>query len=185
MKNILLAITAFTLLGVNAEGQEATEKGKVLVAYFSRSGNTRTVAGQINELTGGTLFEIQTAKAYPEAYQACVELAKKEKQENARPALKTKVEGMEGYDVVFIGFPVWWYTYPMAVATFLESYDFGGKTVIPFCTHGGGGQSSSFDDVVRLTGKSVHREGLELNGGQARTARPQVERWLKGLGMVK
>lgn len=110
---------------------------KILVAYFSHTGNTEKVAQLIQSKTGADIFKIETATPYPSVYRETTELAKQEKADNARPALKNKVENMAQYDVVFVGYPIWWYTAPMAVATFADSYDFSGKTVITFCTSGG------------------------------------------------
>ena len=92
---------------MNVEAQKTSNGKKVLVAYFSRSGNTKAIANHIKELTGGDLFEIQTAKPYPADYHACTEVAKKEKNDNARPELKEKVKNIEEYDIIFIGFPNW------------------------------------------------------------------------------
>lgn len=173
---ILIAIIMMT--GANVKARNTSEAKKVLVAYFSWSGNTRVIAEQIEELTGGELFEIRTVIPYPEEYRPCTEIAKKEKEMNARPELKTKIDRMEEYDVVFIGYPNWWGTAPMAVWTFLESYDFSGKTVIPFCTHGGGGEQNCFRDFVKHAEKAITRKGFITNGGKVMSARPQVEKWL-------
>ena len=123
-------------------------------------GNTRNLAHQVQELTGGDLFEIETVKAYPEKYRSCTEYAKKEKEADARPALKSKVKDMDAYDVVYVGFPNWWGTAPMAIWSFLEGYDLTGKTVIPFCTHGGGGEQKCFSDFARHAGKADLKEML-------------------------
>ena len=155
----------------------------VLVAYFSWSGNTRTVAGYVKELTGGDLFEIATVKPYPTEYRQCTEYAKKEQQADARPVLKGKVADMSSYDVIFVGFPNWWGMAPMAVWTFLDSYDWTGKTVIPFCTHGGGGEQKCFSDFRRHIGKAKTKKGFICNGGTVGSVRPQVEAWLKETGV--
>lgn len=181
----LLIVIAMTTLGINVEAQNAAKKQKVLVAYFSRSGNTRAVANHIKSLTGGDLFEIQVTKPYPEEYHACTEVAKKEKADNARPALKTKVDNISSYDVIFVGYPNWWGTAPMPILTFLESYNLSGKVVIPFCTHGGGGEQSCFKDFVKHTGKAENKKGFLVSGGQASSSRPQVENWLKGLKVIQ
>ena len=121
----------WAMIGLEAGAQHTANAKKVLVAYFSWSGNTRNLAHQIQGLTGGDLFEIETVKAYPEKYRSCTEYAKKEKEADARPALKSKVKDMDAYDVVYVGFPNWWGTAPMAIWSFLEGYDLTGKTVIP------------------------------------------------------
>ena len=136
MKTKIITLIALLIAGgLNLYAQD----NKILVAYFSWSGNTQYVAEQIAKQTGGTLFRIEPVKPYvkpyPTEYTPCTEVAKKEKEDNARPAIKNKVEDWDSYDTVFIGCPVWWWTAPMIINTFTESYDFKGKTVIPFCTY--------------------------------------------------
>lgn len=169
------------MTGTNVKAQDASGAKKILVAYFSWSGNTRVIAKQIQELTGGDLFEIQTSVPYTTEYRPCTEVAKKEKEADARPELKTKVSNMEDYDLVFVGYPNWWGTAPMAIWTFLESYDLSGKTLIPFCTHGGGGEQNCFTDFVKHTGKATTRKGFITHGGSVNSARQQVEKWIKSM----
>lgn len=177
---LLFTLIAMVMMsGTTVNAQNNSKAKKVLVAYFSWSGNTRIIAEQIRELTGGELFEIRTSKPYPEVYRQCTEAAKKEKEADIRPELATKVSNIEDYDVIFIGYPNWWGTAPMAIWTFLESYDFSGKTVIPFCTHGGGGEQNCFQDFGKHTGKATTRKGFITGGGSANSARPQVEKWLQ------
>ena len=180
----LIIATVMATFSMSAEAQKTSNGKKVLVAYFSRSGNTKAIANYIKDLTGGDLFEIQTAKPYPADYHACTEVAKKEKNDNARPALKEKVKNMEEYDIIFIGFPNWWGTMPMPILTFLESYKLEGKIVIPFCTHGGGGEQSCFRDFVKNTSKATNKKGFITSGGAASSARPQVEKWLKEIDII-
>ncbi len=150
---------------------------KVLVAYFSYSGNTEKVAQLIQSKTGGDIFKIETATPYPRAYRECTELAKQEKADDARPALKNTVADMAQYDVIFLGYPIWWYTAPMAVGTFAESYDFSGKTIITFCTSGGSPLSDSSADIHRWFGSSNIIEGI-----RAYPDNPSAtEKWLDSL----
>ncbi len=167
-----------------AMAAEGVGDKKILIAYFSWSGNTREIAGRIRERIGGDLFEIKTVNAYPTEYRACTDVAKKEQNENARPALSTKVENMDDYDVIFIGYPIWWGTAPMALFTFVEQYDFSGKTMIPFCTHGGSGLSRSASDIQTLCPKSTLLEGIAINGSGAKNAQHEVDSWLKSIGMA-
>lgn len=160
------------------------QNSKTLVAYFSYSGNTREIANQIKELTGGDIFEIQTVKPYPAEYQPCTEVAKKEMEENARPAIKGKVENMERYDTIFVGCPSWWHTAPMAVLTFLESYDLSGKTVIPFCTHESK-EDGAFAAIEEATPDSKHLKGFDCFGHSVKSAKPKVEKWLKEIKIIK
>lgn len=123
---VILAAAFFTT-GFSARAEAS---GKILVAYFSYQGHTANVAREIAAQTGGDLFEIKPAMPYP-GYDECLDVAKAEKNNNARPSIDGRVENMADYDVVFVGYPIWWYDAPMIVLSFLESYDFSGKTVIP------------------------------------------------------
>lgn len=162
-------------------GLDSLQGKKVLVAYFSYSGNTRKLAEIVHGKVGGDMFEITTVKPYPTKYDDCTDYAKKEKADKGRPELKGKVANMQQYDVIFLGFPVWWYTLPMPVYTFLESYDFAGKTIVPFMTHGGGGEYNCFKDVAGAAPKAKTLAGLCLPGGSAGSAAGDVDTWLKGL----
>jgi len=128
-----------------SEDKESTEPdrksdAKILIAYFSWSGNSKSEAELIQEKTGGTLFEIAREEAYPEDYTECTEVAKKEKEENARPSIKNPPESVSEYDKIVVCYPIWWHTAPMCVGTFLEKYDLQGKTVYPVS------QSASMDE---------------------------------------
>lgn len=170
---------------------------KILIAYFSRAGenyqvgyiqkgNTHIVADMIAQETGGTLFEIRPAEPYPDGYQDTTRRAQQEKQEQARPKLTGDVPDWDSYDVVFLGYPIWWSDAPMIVYTFLESHDFTGKIIIPFCTSAGDvltGQESSFPQHAK---GAVMAKGFGVEGKRAQqqpeTVSLQVHQWLKGLG---
>lgn len=151
---------------------------KILIAYYSRRGenyvngnivnlpigNTEVVAQKIEKLTDGDMFRIDTIKNYPTDYNECTRIAKSELQKDVRPRLVDKVDDMELYDTVFLGYPNWWGTMPMAVHTFLESYDFAGKTIIPFCTHEGSGMGQSVSDIRRLCPSATVYEGVPIRG---------------------
>jgi flavodoxin len=130
--------------------------GMSLVTYFSWGGNTGEIAQQIHQRVGGDsssqceLFEIVTVNKYPTEYTPCTQVARLEQQQNARPALASEVSDMASYNTVFIGYPCWWGTMPMALFTFLEKYDFSGKTVVPFTTHEGSGLGRSIQDIKKL-----------------------------------
>lgn len=152
---------------------------KILAAYFSHTGNTEKVAQLIQSKTGADIFKIETATPYPSVYRETTELAKQEKADNARPALKNKVENMAQYDVVFVGYPIWWYTAPMAVATFADSYDFSGKTVITFCTSGGSPISDSTPDINKWFKGANVIEGIRAYPDDTAA----TEKWLAGLNL--
>ena len=154
-----------------------------LVAYFSWAGNTRKVAERIATVYGATLFAIETTHNYPTELTACVEVSHKEKDADIRPELTQKVEDMSQYDVVFVGFPNWCGTAPMAVWTFLESYDFTGKTLIPFITHGKGGRQQCFDDFARHVGTADIRSGFSCKGAEVDASLGEVDKWLEGLAL--
>lgn len=164
---------------------DVSSKEKILITYFSKTGNTKKIAEHIQSLTGGDLIQIETNEEYPQEYQASTEIAKKEKETDARPAVKTKIKNINDYDVVFVGFPIWWSYTPMAIATFLESYDLSGKTVTPFCTHGGGGAGEAFNYVKKLTPNSIHPDGFIIYGNRASSAKPDIEKWLKNINVIK
>lgn len=192
----------------NTEESENTEQTEdsdiesttILVAYFSRTGenynvgyiekgNTHIVADMIAEQTGGDTFEISTVTPYPDDYDECTDIARQEQSENARPELAASVEGMENYDTIFLGYPIWWSDMPMAVYTFLESYDFSGKTIIPFSTHEGSGLASTESSIAKICPDSEILEGLSIRGAVAQNsqdeAQESVTNWLQELGFIE
>ena len=157
----------------------------ILVTYFSHSGNTREIANQIKEKLDCDIFEIKTEKPYPIGYNECVKQAKQEHDEGYKPKLKTKVDNINQYNIIFIGYPMWWYTIPMPVATFLTEYDFSGKTIIPFCTHGGGGLSNSVDDIKKFCPQSIVEKALVIKGSDVKNAQKEVSEWLHKFDIIK
>ena len=172
--------TLLTLLVMCTAGTFAQEK-KILVAYFSWSGNTQHVAEYIARQTGATLFRIEPAKPYPTDYTPCTEVAKTEKEQNTRPAIKNKVDEWDSYDTVFIGCPVWWWTAPMIINTFTESYDFKGKMVVPFCTYASTYRDETLARIVELTPDAKHLKGF---GAVDRNTKGITE-WLREIQVVK
>jgi flavodoxin len=164
--------------------QMDSARKKILIAYFSRSGNTREIANQIQENVGGDLFEIVTVDPYPADYNGTVDQAKREQENNYRPKLTAEVKNMDSYDVVFVGYPNWWGTMPMAVFTFLEGYNFSGKTIIPFSTHEGSRLGRSVNDIRELCPQATILDGLAIRGSDAKNARNDVAAWLRKLGMI-
>lgn len=147
---------------------------KVLVAYFSYSGTTRGIADAISEKTGGDLFEIVSQSGYSDVYRE----SNREIRRNARPVLTDTVENMEAYDIVFVGYPVWWHATPAPVNTFLESYDLTGKLIIPFCTSGG----SDIDETMPTFLDSC--DGLAVYGERRIRGSDQIDGWLEELGLT-
>lgn len=164
-----------------------------LIAYFSRKhqnyvngmlknlevGNTEIAAGIIQRLTGADLFKLEPVQEYSRDYNECIAEAQMDQRRDARPELKQYPEEFEKYDTIYLGFPNYWSTMPMAVFTFLEHFDFTGKTICPFCTHEGSGMGSSVADIRRLCPGAKLKKGLAIRGGRAGSAEPEIRRWLK------
>lgn len=181
MKHKMITLAAVFLASVCSfgfSGRAEAAGGKILVAYFSYQGHTAGVAREIAAQTGGDLFEIKPVTPYP-GYDECLDVAKAEKNNNARPAFEGNVENMADYDVIFVGYPIWWYDAPMIVLTFLESNDLSGKTVIPFATSGGSPLSDSLDSVRASAAGATIGEGILANDAS------DVAPWISGLGYAK
>jgi flavodoxin len=151
----------------------------ILIAYFSHSENTLKMAKMIHNEVGGTLFEIQPEVAYPSSYNDVLEQAKKEIQANYKPALKSKIDHIELYDTIFVGSPNWWSTIAPPVVTFLSEYDLSGKTIVPFCTHGGGGQGRISDDIKKLCPRSTILDCFGIYGSDTESAQTSIFNWLR------
>lgn len=189
--------------------EEVSEKTNILIVYFSRVGitpfskdvdaissaslvnndseligNTTIIANMIHDTVGGDLFQIMTVKSYPVDYDETTDVAQQEQRDNARPELSTHVEDMDTYDVIFLGYPNWWGTIPMPVFTFLEEYDFSGKTIIPFCTHEGSRLGSSVSDIAALCPDAILLDGLAIRGSNVSSAQNDVADWLREVGMA-
>jgi len=151
---------------------------RTLVAYFSRSGNTRVVAGLLRRELGADLFEIQPAQPYPEDYLETVEQARQERDRGFEPAL-AKVPGMAAYGTVYLGFPIWGETAPPIIRAFLSGHDLSGKTLVPFITHGGYGLGDSLSVLARLAPKARLRPAFAMQADQERQTMERVTGWLK------
>ena len=185
MKRILLtAILALAVLSASAQ---------TLVVYYSRTGqnytsdgivnlkvgNTQVVAEKIQKLTGADIFCLETVKEYSADYMTCTQEAKEELNAKARPALKADID-ISKYDTIYLGWPCWWGTYPMCVATFLEAHDWTGKTVIPFTTHEGSGFGQSLRDLKAAIPSATIGKGLSIQGSKVKTASAQIEKFVTG-----
>ena len=162
---------------------QATQTGGILIAYFSWSGNTEQVARIIQQETGGDLFEIATATPYTDDYNELLDIAQQEQAEGARPELAGQVENWDSYDVVFVGYPNWWSDAPMAVYAFLESYDFTGKTLVPFNTSSSGGFGRSLSGLEEGADGATVLEGLAITQGNLENAQSEVTAWLDSLNL--
>ena len=164
-----------------------------LIAFYSRAdenyfggamkyvtiGNTEKVAEKIAELTGGELFKIEQKVPYAAEYRACVEEARRDKQDSARPELAALPGNFDRYDEIFLGYPNYCGTMPMAVYTFLESFDFTGKKIYPFCTHEGSGLSNTERDIRGAAKGAVVGKGLAIHGSSVDDAGPMLKRWIE------
>lgn len=166
---------------------------KTLIAYFSRKGenyvggkmvnlpvgNTEVVAKMIEKLIGGELFKIDPVRKYSNDYTTCTEEAQTELRADARPELTSYLGSIEDYDTFILCYPDWWGTMPMPVWTFLERYDFTGKTILPLCTHEGSGMGRSENDIKKLCPKANVERGLAIRGGNVKNAENEIAVWLK------
>ena len=208
MTTMMLLLTACgggnAQTGADTSAQKETQTSasarsdqRVLVVYFSRAdentggvgyiekGNTKILAEMIAERTHGDLFEIKTVKPYPKEYRPATEAAKQEKEENARPEIVGELPDLSKYDVVFLGYPIWWSDMPMPVYTFLDRENFAGKIILPFCTHEGSGLSDTQRSIADVTKADV-REGFALQGHIAQKspeeARTALYEWMSKQG---
>ena len=163
---------------ISAEGN-----GKVLIAYFSWGGNTKGIAEEIQSQTGADLFEITMVNPYSSDYNTVLDEAQRDQNAQARPKLATHVKNMDEYDIVMIGYPNWWASIPMPVASFLEEYDFSDKTILPFCSHGGGRFGQSLTAIAKLTPDAAIGEALSIHYAGGSKLSDDVSEWLSSNGI--
>ena len=166
------------------EQEAPAEGGGTLIAYFSWSGNTEQVAQILAEQTGGDLFEMEPATPYTDDYGELLDIAQQEQADDARPALASSVENWDRYDRIFVGYPNWWSDAPMAVYTFLETYDFTGKELIPFNTSSSGGFGRSLSGIAESAPGATILDGLALTESELPDAQDRVTAWLAGLDLA-
>lgn len=207
---LMLSLITALLASTNAMAQTSSTASKILVVYFSRVGispfsenvdvvtsaslnagdkgligNTEIIAKMVQDAVGGDLFQIVTVKSYPENYRETTDVASQELGQNARPELAAHVENMADYGVIILCYPNWWGTIPMAVFTFLEEYDFSGKTIAPLCTHEGSRLGRSVADITKLCPQSTILDGLAIRGGSVKNAQNEVAEWLRHIGIIE
>ncbi|MHC6202029.1 flavodoxin [Breznakiellaceae bacterium SP9] len=188
-KLLLLTLTIFCMeakMELNAQTQGSK---KILVAYFSWGGNTRGIAQKIEaqlKTQGASVdvFVIEPVKAYSSNYNTCLEEAQRDQRAQARPPLKNSIANMAQYDTIILGYPNWWASIPMPIATFLESYDFSGKTIIPFCSHGGGRFGQSLTAIAKLAPRAKIAEGLSVNYSGGNSLPNDITAWLRKNGIA-
>ena len=155
----------------------------ILIAYFSWGGNTRGIAEEIEEQTGADLFEITLVRPYSDDYNTVLDEAQRDQNEQARPELSSHVQNMEDYDVIILGYPNWWASIPMPIASFLEEYEFEGKTILPFCSHGGGRFGQSLTAIAKLAPESKMGEALSIHYSGDSTLEGDISEWLRTNGI--
>lgn len=195
-KKSFLSFMTMLLFAVTSCGSEepaATEPGgvisgdagKTLIVYFSWGGNTRTVAKHIHDLIDGDIVEVETIIPYPDTYEAVTQIAPGELESDYRPELKTKIENMDEYDTLIVGTPIWGSHLTPAMKSFLASYNLSGKSIAPFCTHGGSGTAQSVNDIRSVSPNSTILGSLAVYGSQAENSRNDIEQWLRRIGIIK
>lgn len=177
--NILIA---YFTLGENSN-VDVVSSASVTVVDKTAKANVRAVADMIQKKTGGDLYSIQTVKKYDKSYSKVVNTAKDEQDSNARPELSNHIQNFDKYDVIFVGFPTWWYDIPQAMYTFFDEYDFSGKTIIPFNSANGSEFADSINSIKQLEpNANVIEDGISIDQGDAQKSKDEVENWLSGLG---
>lgn len=172
---------------VTSTGTQSTQNngGKVLIVFFSWGGNTRGIAKEIQSQTGADLFEIELVNPYSDDYNTVLDEAQRDQNAQARPELANHVENMEDYDTIILGYPNWWASIPMPIASFLEEYDFSGKTIIPFCSHGGGRFGQSLTAISKLVPDATMGEALSVHYSGGSSLSKDVTEWLKANGLIE
>ena len=159
------------------------DKDKTLIVYFSWSGNTENAAKIIHEQTGADIVELELVHPYTTSYNKVLDDSQKDLNNGTRPELKTKIDNIDQYDTIILGYPNWWATIPMPIVTLLESYDFSGKTIIPFCSHGGGEFGQSISDISKYAPNSKIGEPLSIHYSGGSSLSSDIQKWLSKNGI--
>lgn len=175
--NILIAYFA---VAENSE-VDAISSASVRVIDGEAKGNIRVLGDVIQSNVGGEMFSILTSTKYPADVTAVIDYADKEQEENARPELTSHIENLDDYNVIFIGYPNWWYDLPMVMYSFFEEYDFSGKTIVPFCTHNGSGFSDTINTIRELEPNATVLDGFTTNGNNVEDVSDDVAEWISKL----
>lgn len=167
--------------GIEPGGVISGDAGKTLIVYFSWGGNTKAVANHIHDLIGGGIVEVETVIPYPDTYEEVTQIAPGELESDYRPELKTKIENMDEYDTLIVGTPIW----GSHLTPAMKSYNLSGKSIAPFCTHGGSGTAQSVNDIRSVSPNSTILGSLAVYGSQAENSRNDIEQWLRRIGIIK
>ena len=179
-ENILIAYFSVPE-NVDTDGIDANSGASIVVKNKDVLGNMQYMAMTIQEAIGGELFRIETTEEYPLEHETWVNQAKEEQNEDARPELATHIENVEQYNIIFLGYPNWWGDMPQPLYTFLEEYDFSGKTIIPFNSHGGSGFSNTIEEIKKLQpNATVKDDGLSISRNDVADSEQEITDWAKG-----
>lgn len=179
-ENILIAYFSVPE-NVDTDGIDANSGASIVVKNKDVLGNMQYMAMTIQEAIGGELFRIETKEKYPLEHETLVNQAKEEQNEEVRPELATHIENVEQYDIIFLGYPNWWGDMPQPLYTFLEEYDFSGKTIIPFNSHGGSGFSNTIEEIKKLQpNATVKDDGLSISRNDVADSEQEITDWAKG-----
>lgn len=160
--------------------QKSSQTGKkILIAYFTWSGNTQGIAYELQKETGAEIFEIRPVNEYSESYNTVLRQAQQDQRKQARPKLKSHVKDFDSYDIIMLGYPNWWASIPMPIASFLQEYNFAGKIIMPFCSHGGGRFGQSLTAIAKLAPDAVITEGLSVHYSGGSTLKSDIAKWLE------
>lgn len=166
-------------------GVDAATSASRLVVNGDLYGSVQYMATVIGEATGGDMVRIQTATPYPEDYSSLADQANQERQNGVHPALATNIENFADYDVIFVGYPIWWYQMPMAMYSFFDAYDFSDKTIIPFSSHGGSGWSGTVDDIAGMEPGATMVNGYSISRNSVAGSEEGIREWLQSIGMLE
>lgn len=201
---VWIVVAVSLLSGLHMQAQSPKKDKKILIAYFTApetdgvdassgasrtlsngklQGNTEYVALLIQQATKGDLFAIKTVQQYPGSHKELIDYAKKENETNARPKLLSRINDLNKYDIVFVGFPNWWYDMPMPLYTFFDMHDFSGKTIVPFCTHGGSRFSQAIKTIAELEKDAKMLDGYSVSRSNLAAAEDEVNKWLRKIGI--
>ena len=183
MKKCLLMMFVLVFSCFQSSAQESPSP-KILITYYSYSGNTQNIANQISEIVGGDIFRIEPLKSYPEDMDEILKVSKEEIDSNYNPPLKAKVDNIGQYDIIFVGTPNWYNTIAPPVASFLAEHDLSGKTIVPFSTHGGGGEANCFTDIKAATESANILEGIAIYEGSIGDVNQKLVGWLNAINVI-
>lgn len=182
MKKSVFCIFLLAALLANLSAQTKPVPEKTIIVFFSWGGTTRGIAKTIQQKVGCDIFEIQLENPYSTSYNTVLKQAQADQKKQARPAIKNKIASFEKYDTILLGYPNWWASIPMPIASFLESYDITGKTIIPFCSHGGGRLGQSVSAIAKIATKSSVKNPLSIHYSGGSSLSSDLDAWLKKNG---